>query len=183
MAALVGRLEGMDEIGPVAGVDLRLHRIVRQDLIPQILPGPPLHARPALTCLVTRVSGPRVWVGLEEGPRPVLGRRPFPEDEIAEACDLEADQGRIRLTRPLEFTDVEVFTVMQKVLVHAVSPPIGGRWMMVRYAVNPYREHTAARQFEVQLAEEIRHGVATSVLRSTGEDCGHISFAFATEAA
>jgi len=168
------REEGLDHL---EAVDIALHNFARKKLSAQIIKNCDFTETEGSCAMLSCCHGhDRYRVLLFESDSPVDCRREYPEEEILSRCQLDFQTKSIALSLPIPFTDMEIYTAMNKVLVEALYPDMPGKWIISRAQINEYRERSPEGRVEIQMQRNMKFKLTKSAIMIDKEPVGSIFF-------
>lgn len=166
---------GMTEI---TGPDIRFHRMVSTDLM--AAPLEPSAGAPAVSYAFTASGARQHWALHETAVEPGRAevRVPYPEEDIVAATAFDAAARTATLETPTPYSDLEVYTAMNKALHQRVlaEASAGGKWLLVRFEAARYAPRTDYTNVTVQLSNMLGVSLTKSRVDVDGVPFGWIYF-------
>jgi hypothetical protein len=160
----------------IKDIDFAFHRLASHQL--KITSTLDEGVEPASVCAYT-ADGVRQRVYLVETDQPVIGRYPYPEDEIVITMqpDLAARRGTLR--GESAYSDIEVWVAMTKALHYKVFPQLQGKWLFVRGRFPNYVRKSAGSERTLYIAASFNDKLTRSEAMLDGVKVGEIYFSIA----
>jgi hypothetical protein len=100
----------------------------------------------------------------------------YPEHEIVDLCETNVEAQTIRIAAPTRFTDMEVFTAMNKALLQHLFPEVSGKWLLTRAQIREYSESMIYRDVTIALKRNLDFRLTRSDILADGIPVGSIYF-------
>jgi hypothetical protein len=158
----------------VKDIDFAFHRLANRQL--KVVSGPlPDGIEPIAACAFTS-DGIRARIHLIETDQAVMGRHPYPEDEIVNAMKMDLAARSCVLHGDVAYSDIEVWVAMTKALHYRVFPHLKGKWLFVRGRFPKYTHSSKADVRTLVIASSFNDKLTRSEAFIDGEKVGEIYF-------
>jgi len=107
----------------------------------------------------------------------VLDRTEYNEDQVVANSVLDKKNNSIALNEQYqEYSNLDVFTSMNKRLLYELRPDIEGKWLSVRLQLESLKKFQQRDVFSIQLVKIFSNKYAKSSLFNKGEKLGNLFF-------
>lgn len=130
---------------------------------------------PAAACAYT-ADGVRQRLYLVETDQPVVGRYPYPEDDVVSTMQLDLSARRCTLHGESAYSDIEVWVAMTKALHYKVFPQLQGKWLFVRGRFPSYIRKSAGNERTLNIIASFNDKLTRSEAMLDGVKVGEIYF-------
>jgi hypothetical protein len=148
----------------------------------EVVSGDVAERKPGTAAVLTcRLAGSPYSVFISEAATKIQERCEFPEEEIVDTCEINEKDQFIRTTTRTPYTDMEVYTAMNKALMQRLFPEVPGKWLLARAQVEQYSESTAYQELTIALKRNLDFRLTKSEVFLDGNRAGSIYFSLLSE--
>ena len=164
--------------GDVRDIDMAFHRLTHNQVAISLEDAKQGNELPLAVCAFTNPEG-RKRVYLFETTDPVVGRHPYPEEEVIAGAYFDLSENRVFLVNPSAYTDIEVWVALTKALHQRVYKDLGGKWLFVRGKFPRYVRERQAGERVLAIVSNFQNKLTRSEAFVDGEKVGEIYFSLA----
>jgi len=162
------------ERGDLSDIDFAFHRLAVHQL--KVVAGAaPEGVEPVAFCSCT-IDDVRERFHLVETAQQVMGRYPYPEDEIVSAMEVNLATRRGVLRGATGHSSIETWVAMAKALHYKVFPQLKGKWLFVRGRFPRYAPHDGVSERTLIIVASFNDKITRSEALLGGIKVGEIYF-------
>lgn len=152
-------------------------RMTRQSLSVELLPQTEPVLDPQPVAVLSFLSRETRWrmIAREDG-TPITERREYDEGAIAAAAKVDRALTTVRLATQLDYTDIELWTALNKLLLQTCFADRKGKWLFVRCELDRYTRSTPYAHVELQLVSNFHFRLTRTRITVDGAERGSIYF-------
>jgi hypothetical protein len=158
----------------VKDIDFAFHRLATRQLV-AVIGSVPAGAEAVAVCSYT-AGERRERVFLVETEQEVMGRYPYPEDEIASKMDIDTEARCGVLHDDVGFSNIEVWVAMTKSLHYKVFSHLSGKWLFVRGRFPQYMRQSGSGERSLTIVSSFNDKLTRSEAMLDGVKVGEIYF-------
>lgn len=154
--------------------EISFHAMAREPLR-LIIGEEPANARAAAVGYYQGNDG-RVRFWLSETDGEIVGRVPYPENEVVRKMAFSQDSATAAISPTSGFSNIEVWIPMVKEMHTRIFPDVDGKWVFARAKMSAYSLDHSAAEYGVKLASKLGHKLTRNEVFLDGRKVGDIFF-------
>ena len=165
------------KIQNIRQIDISIHKIIKNCLNLEVYKNKTVDKRDDTAVVFSFVhNSDRYILLLSENDKKVDCRYEYPEEEIVKRCRVFSDKQMIILESRTDFSDIEIFTAMNKALLKSIYPDVNGKWLLTRFETDKYRYCSQYHFVLIELKHNFNFRLTKSIVNINNNQQGIIYF-------